>query len=359
MKLNIRNKLLLAFAAVLALTAIVGAVGVNAANTINNMLNSMYLNNLEPIRQVAVANQYLIYFDRDVLAHVIASDKPTMDALVTKMDDDEKQMMALLDEYRKTDLTDKEKELLAQFDAAWPEYRAIANKIIELSYAKNNEEAMALINGEGKDKIKVADDTLTALVKLNEELGKKAYDDSAVLYAQSRNIIIAVAVAAVLAGLGVAFFLARSMANAAKLMAQTAEQIAQTDLASLAQASAAIAGGDLTATATLQVKTLTYKSSDEMGDLAQAFNAMIARLQETGQSFVEMIANLRTLISQVTENAVSVGAASGATRRFRQPGGRSDLTDRHHHPAGRQRHRPADRRRHPHRRLRRTDETRH
>ena len=47
-----------------------------------------------------------------------------------------------------------------------------------------------------------------------------------------------------------------------------------------------------------------------MGDLARAFNQMIVRLQETGQSFDNMIVNLRNLVGQVAESAKSVSAAS-------------------------------------------------
>src|SRR5512133_279222 len=49
MKLNIRNKLLLAFAAVLLLTGVIGYIGYDAANRINTMTNSMYNDHLRGI----------------------------------------------------------------------------------------------------------------------------------------------------------------------------------------------------------------------------------------------------------------------------------------------------------------------
>ncbi len=122
--------------------------------------------------------------------------------------------------------------------------------------------------------------------------------------------LLIVGIAAALVALA-AFFIARSIADPVKQMAATAEQIARTDLPTLAAATAAIAGGDLTATISFQTQTLAYKSTDEVGDLARAFNQMIARLQETGQAFGEMTANLRNTIGQVAENAANVGSASG------------------------------------------------
>ena len=49
MKFNIRNKLLLAFAAVLLLTGIIGYIGYDATNRINTMTNTMYENHLRGI----------------------------------------------------------------------------------------------------------------------------------------------------------------------------------------------------------------------------------------------------------------------------------------------------------------------
>ncbi len=123
-------------------------------------------------------------------------------------------------------------------------------------------------------------------------------------------IAIGVTLGAVGLGLLLAFFLARSMSNAARQMVQAAQQIAQVDLAALAETTAAIAGGDLTQSFKFKTQLLALKSSDEMGDLARAFNQMIARLQEIGQAFSEMTSNLHDLVGQVAESANNVGAAS-------------------------------------------------
>ena len=48
MKLNIRNKLFLAFAVILVLTGIVGYIGFSSASTIDLLNVDMYQNNLTP-----------------------------------------------------------------------------------------------------------------------------------------------------------------------------------------------------------------------------------------------------------------------------------------------------------------------
>ncbi|MEI8132223.1 MAG: methyl-accepting chemotaxis protein [Leptolinea sp.] len=108
-------------------------------------------------------------------------------------------------------------------------------------------------------------------------------------------LIIAIATAS--------YLLTRSIGQSAKLMAHTAEQIANIDLPAFAAATTAMAAGDLTQSISVQTPHLVYQSKDEMGDLAQSFNSMITRLQETSEAFTRMAANLRNSIEQTSECA--------------------------------------------------------
>jgi methyl-accepting chemotaxis protein len=314
MKLNIRNKLLLELAVILILMAIIGGIGIYGANAINNMINNMYLNNLQPIRQVAVANQYLIYYERDLLAHVNANDNATMDQLVMAMNADEKQMKALLDEYRLTDLTDREKTLLTQFDAGWLKYRAVADRVIVLSSSDKPADAVALVEGEAKTTAQAVDDTMAAIVDFNQQLAKQAYTDSDKVFSQSRTLILGGMVVALIVSLIMGLALAQNLAKSARQLARAAEGIGQGELE----------------------HTLALKGEDELVDMAVSFERMIAYLQGMagvaekmaagdlaqdvtpkserdvlGNAFAHMIENLRGLVGQVAENAGQVSAASG------------------------------------------------
>ncbi len=125
----------------------------------------------------------------------------------------------------------------------------------------------------------------------------------------------------------VSFTIVGAAAGAAGALAVS--RLVKRAVGALVEASAAIAQGDVD-------QSVEYRSGDEFGQLADAFRAMIAYLQEVagaadrlaggdlttqvsprserdalGNAFAQMIANLRHLVGQVTENAESVGAASG------------------------------------------------
>ena len=87
-----------------------------------------------------------------------------------------------------------------------------------------------------------------------------------------------------------------SLAKTIKRLVKMAEHITQNDLPAFANASAAIAAGDLTASVSMQTESIAYVSGDELGDLARAFNSMITRLQGVGTNFAQMTGHLRDLV---------------------------------------------------------------
>ncbi len=91
---------------------------------------------------------------------------------------------------------------------------------------------------------------------------------------------------------------------------QTVQQMADTDLVHLANEIGELAQGDLTRSLDITTQPLEVKSNDEIGQMATALNAIIARLQETGQAFGRMTTNLQQLVGQITDNANTLGEAS-------------------------------------------------
>jgi PAS domain S-box-containing protein len=108
----------------------------------------------------------------------------------------------------------------------------------------------------------------------------------------SMILIIAFIIIAVVNGLVITAIIVRSITRPVKWMISTANEIAEKDLASLAASATAIASGDLSHSVDISTKDITYKSNDEIGQLAAAFNRMTSHIREVGESFEKMIANL-------------------------------------------------------------------
>jgi methyl-accepting chemotaxis protein len=132
-----------------------------------------------------------------------------------------------------------------------------------------------------------------------------------VLASQKTQVLI-FAIAAIAVGLLVAFTLARSISRSARSMVEAATRIAEEDLASLAKVTKAVANGDLTVEVEITSTELTVKSNDEMGDLARAFNQMIAGLGQTATAVSLMVGNLRDIVGQASQISTDLGGSSQA-----------------------------------------------
>ncbi len=314
MKLNIRNKLLLAFAAVLILTAIVGYVGFSGTNSMNSLIDGMYQHNLTPIKQVNYANVQILYYARSLRDYMIETVPAKMDALGVKMDGFVKKQNEYLDAYRKTGPSDKEKAVLSKLDQAWVAYLALAKKAMAANYAGNHTEGLRILYEEAVPQFNITDAAMNELSDLNDQLALAAETNAEDTFSQARILIFGVIAGAIVVGLMVAFVLARSISGAAQQMAHVAEGISS---------------------GVLDHK-ITINSQDELGDMAASFSRMIVYLQDMakvaqglavgdlaqnvtpisekdvlGNAFKAMVLSLNSQVGQVAESANSIVAASG------------------------------------------------
>jgi methyl-accepting chemotaxis protein len=308
MRLNIRAKLLLGFAVVLALTAVVGVVGYTRTRDMNNQLSTLYLKQTQSISYAKEADVDLIYIGRAASQAILEGDPTQIQAAITDIQQSDGKFranMAQLDKLIATpDARDQYTRVMGEYEA----YKKVADQEASLALVFKDDEATQGLT-DMRAKADAADNDLTALATMQDQQAKQAYDASGVAFAQARDLIFGAMALAILLGIGLALFLSGSISRAVRLMVATAEQIADTDLASLSRVAGALAQGDLTQSSSVQTQTLSYRSSDEMGALAQAFNHMIEGLQEAGRSFSEMAGNLRDLVAEIADSAAQVSSA--------------------------------------------------
>ena len=310
MKLNIRNKLLGAFIIVLLLMVMVGLIGIQGMHTIDTLDANLYDHKLMSLNYAQEAKISQIICQRAIRAAVIFADDPVqVDTQLKLIETQYVQVEKMFGNMEALTETEEDKTLLAENRTKWLGYKAILDNGIVRLKAGDAKGTVALMT-EGAKTGQEASDAIEKLVKTKVEQAKAASEKNNATYQSSLLLQIILMIVAIVAGLVIALFLARSLSSGAKLMAQTAEQIAQVDLPGLGTATNAIALGDLTQSFAVQTQPLTYKSGDEIGQLANAFNAMIRSLQETGAAFAKMNANLRSTVGQVGDSANNLNHAA-------------------------------------------------
>jgi methyl-accepting chemotaxis protein len=261
------------------LTLGIGLFGVLQTSKVNDMLNGLYEHNLTPITDIANANMQAIYHHRSMYIYIAEADAAEMAKLLDGKKKNEERMTALLDKYRKTELTPKEKEALAAFDAAWPPYKALAERAMKMTETSQDQQAQALAMATDQvaPLFQKADDALSTLVELNIALAKQAYDESDQVVGDSRTMSWIVIAIAVLASVGGALLISRSITRPLG-----GEPAAVVDAAN------AIAEGDLS-------RTIAVRPGDT--------TSVVARMAVMQQNLAQVVAGVR-------QNAEGVAAAS-------------------------------------------------
>jgi methyl-accepting chemotaxis protein len=320
MKLNIRSKLLIAFGMVVVFTMIVGIAGYQATHLVNQHVNNLYNDKLTTIKLADNANLQTMFFARALRDYMIEPDPAKKDLILPKLDGFEKKMQGYLDQYRQLGLTDDEKGFLKTFDSSWAEYKGFVAQVTELSRAGKNSEAAAVLYDQAVPKFTLAGDALNSISNYVDQQGKDEYLSSQDTFTQARNLILGFILASILAGLGIALFIARSIANPLGILTVVANNMMV---------------GNLNRDMSESVKVRVRGMNDEFGELGRALTGIRVYMtemadtasriaagdlssspepksekDELGIAFVRMMAGLKETVGRIAESAARVESAS-------------------------------------------------
>jgi CheY-like chemotaxis protein len=244
---------------VLALAMLIGGTGLFYLNQVNNRLNSIVDVSAEKIRLAGHINSDILEIVRAEENTIMAKTQAEMDAFATGIEGRRSEMEAEQAELQK--LVDaQEQQHLEQFDQAWQEYLTFNKQVRELARDESTrQQAIDLSQGAARQAVNRAQGSMTAIVDKIEadmEFDRQVSDKN---FIQARNVMLGVAVLALAVGLALGIMVSRAIA---------------TDLGAMVRVAGEIAEGNVE-------QSIAVESHDETGDLATAFNRMIAYLTET------------------------------------------------------------------------------
>jgi len=115
---------------------------------------------------------------------------------------------------------------------------------------------------------------------------------------------------ATLAGLTAGLLIARNIRKPLLKVTSSIQRLANVDLAQLVDEMRQVAAGDLTRSIQIDAVDLDINSTNEMGQMAAAYNTINHRLIEIGQAFDELNHNLRGALEEVSQSAAGLSTAS-------------------------------------------------
>ncbi|MCX6135968.1 MAG: HAMP domain-containing methyl-accepting chemotaxis protein [Ignavibacteriales bacterium] len=265
------TKLLSGFVLVACIAGLIGFVGYTGISAVGDLQNELYQERLIPIADLGEANENLLTLRGNILAAVIAPSDELRQKYLSATGNLAAGIDRLIDKYAATKLVKEEEEGLKKFRDAWSDYKPIAERSAGLIGGKKNEEAVALIFGQGLGPVTECRKNLADLIDINqriaEELDRKTDAEAS---ATLREMVFFVIVGVVIA-IALGLFISRIITGPLK------EVITNIDNADLNS-------------------TFHSERKDELGDLQRSFDGFVA--------------NIKSVLMQVAEVSSSVASAS-------------------------------------------------
>jgi methyl-accepting chemotaxis protein len=208
--------------------------------------------------------------------------------------------------------TEEGKAKMAQAKGLLPPYKNSVDEILSLAAEGKSKEAIALLP-KGRA---VSDDLgqlFSVIGNLKEKLGQKAFDESNVIYARTRNMLIAVLCFSVLLCLGLGYFIAQLIAKPLTATVGVLRKVAEGDLtARLAihtgdevgqMAQALNQATEAMQSALSEVRTSAQSMAHAAQELASASEELSSGAQEQASSLEETTATMEEITSTVKQNA--------------------------------------------------------
>ncbi|HEV2610787.1 MAG TPA: MCP four helix bundle domain-containing protein, partial [Noviherbaspirillum sp.] len=322
--LKLATRLLVAFFAVLILTTVLGIFSVVQLDKVNGTSTEMEENWLPSTRFAGEINTGMSTFRVKELQHILS----TQEAEFAKYEKDLKDVLAQLeksrDEYGKLISSPEERALYDDFRKNWEQYLTQHAQVLSLSRANRNDEAKALIRGESQKLFDGSQVNLQKIMDLNIEGGKEASRRGDTLYDSSRFWIITLLIGAVVIGVCLALFIARSLVKQLggepDYAAAIATQIATGDLTVAVETKAGDQSSMLYAMKAMrdslanivgQVRTGTETIATASSQIAAGNHDLSSRTEEQASSLEETASSMEELTSTVKQNAENARQANG------------------------------------------------
>ncbi|WP_053227188.1 methyl-accepting chemotaxis protein [Solirubrobacter soli] len=159
----------------------------------------------------------------------------------------------------------------------------------------------------------------TAIEHKTQATAERVEDDES---ARSRLLTIVFALSALIA-CAFAFVITRSVVVPVRGLMSRLRSLDEQDLSALTDGLEAAARGDFTHTAELRTTAIDVRATDELGRLAQTFNAMRSKAERGVGAYTEMCDQMGVLIGEVSRSAGSVSAGSQQVAASSEEAGRA------------------------------------
>jgi methyl-accepting chemotaxis protein len=228
--LKIATKLIASFLTVLALTSVMGVFSIIQLGQVNQATTDIRDNWMPSMRAASAMRFFAANYRLKENRHLLADSSQEQTVLEQEASEAKKQLEVRMATYEKLIASPEERQLFDTFSNDWVAYLSTSKTLLTLSQQKLDAEAKALIKGESRRIFELVTSDLQKMVELNDTGAAAANDRGLALYENAKVSIIAVLIAALFIGLGLALFISRIISKPLKQAASVTAQLAEGNL---------------------------------------------------------------------------------------------------------------------------------
>jgi methyl-accepting chemotaxis protein len=309
-RISLKAKLLGSAGILLALMVLVGVLGISSLGSVKAEANDMYAQAVVPLEQMGVARAKLNENRAFTNNHILETDPAELEEIERKIAENNEVVSKNLAGVGKTLQTEEGKASFASLQENLKAYRAARDEVIALSSDGRNEAAYAL----NKETVipavgKVVDD-FTTLYESKVELAAEKNREVDSTFSSGRTQAIVIILLALLAGFGIAFWIARGIQRGVAEILDRLIMLRDHCTTELRGALDAVAKGDLTVEVVPVTPDIERGSSDEIGDVAEAVSEIRNNTVGAVEAYNATRESLVDMIGKVSESAAIVAGSS-------------------------------------------------
>ena len=322
--LKIRTRLILGFATLTALMALLGAAALHHISAINREFDAVMNDRYPKVQNAAgikVINNEVAQALRNLF---IVSDPDDIQAQYALIDTSSKRTSARIEQLTSTIVTDAGKTALANLVKARAEYRVPRDKVIELLKASRHEEAKTILLLDLRPKQVAYMDRIEDLIKTLETSMTESGASAEKTVANARRTIVALLAIAAISALVLSIWIVRSVTRPLHEATTIAGAVAAGDLSMEFRADGTNETGLLLG-ALHQMKTrLATIVGDVRGnaqgvasasaEISQGNNDLSARTEQQASALQQTAASMEQLGATVRQNADNAKQADQLAR---------------------------------------------
>src|SRR5208283_5209068 len=287
--LKIATKLSTGFTIITLIAAMIAFAGLTGINQVNNSAHSMYENEIVPSGEVALIAKDFQRIRANLAFMMIAVDENDLEhdhQVVIKLSSEMDSLNSL---FGKTIATTEMQEVYGKYLTAWHVFRPLQDQIISLTLSGKKAEARSLfLIGDARNAAHEIEANSDKLIALKLQDANTSIGSNDATYREALELAFGLLGIGVTIAVSLGWFISRIISKPLKEIAGQAETIANGDL---------------------RVE-ITVTSSDEVGQVAAAFQKMIKSLRETIGQFAEASSAVASASSEISSGTEQLAAGA-------------------------------------------------